>query len=68
MIGHVFATIKIQKWKCNQFNLYIKEYQDNMIIIVVYDHDIIFGIDYDILSQNSTKNMQNEFEFLFLGS
>jgi hypothetical protein len=39
-------------------NIYIKEENGNMIIIVVYVDDIIFGSDSDDLSQRFSKNMQ----------
>jgi hypothetical protein len=38
-----------------------------MIIIEVYVDDIIFGSDYDRLSQNFSKDMHNEFEISLLG-
>jgi hypothetical protein len=41
--------------------------QDSMIIIEVYVDDIIFGSDDDRMSQNVSKDMQNEFEISLLG-
>jgi hypothetical protein len=49
-------------------NLYIKVDKGNMIIIEVYVGNIIFGSDDDILSQNFSKDMHNEFEMSLLGS
>jgi hypothetical protein len=48
-------------------NLYIKVSQGNILLIEVYIDDIIFGSDDDRLSQNVSKDMQNEFEMLLLG-
>ena len=48
-------------------NLYIKEDQNNLIIIEVYVDDIIFGSDDDGLSQKFAKDMQSEFEMSLLG-
>ena len=39
----------------------------NMIIIEVYVDDIIFGSDDDRLSQQFSKDIQNEFEMSLLG-
>ena len=43
-------------------NLYIKVTQDGILLIEVYVDDIIFESNYDRLSQNIAKDMQNEFE------
>jgi hypothetical protein len=48
-------------------NLYIKVSQGNILLIKVYVDDIIFGSDYDRLSQKCAKDMQNEFEISLLG-
>lgn len=48
-------------------NLYIKEDQNNLIIIEVYVDDIIFGSNDDGLSQKFAKDMQSEFEMSLLG-
>ena len=47
-------------------NLYIKQDNDNILIIEVYVDDIIFGSDVDSLSQQFSKDMQKEFEMSFL--
>jgi hypothetical protein len=48
-------------------NLYIKVSQGNILLIEVYVDYIIFGSDYDRLSQKFAKDMQNEFEMSLLG-
>ena len=48
-------------------NLYIKQDNDNILIIEVYVDDIIFGSDDDSLSQQFTTDMQKEFEISLLG-
>ena len=48
-------------------NLYIKQDDDNILIIEVYVDDIIFGSDDDSLSQQFAKDMQKEFEMSLLG-
>ena len=47
-------------------NLYIKQDNDNILIIEVYVNDIIFGSDDDSLSQQFAKDMQKEFEMSLL--
>ena len=47
-------------------NLYIKQDNDNILIIEVYVDDIIFGSDDDSLSQQFAKDMQKEFEMSLL--
>ena len=47
-------------------NLYIKQDNDNILIIGVYVDDIIFGSDDDSLSQQFAKDMQKEFEMSLL--
>ena len=47
-------------------NIYIKVEEDEMIIIVVYADDIIFGSNNDYLSKIFSKSMQNEFEISML--
>ena len=48
-------------------NLYIKFENENMIIVVVYVDDIIFGSDIQILSVNFVSKMKKEFEMSMLG-
>jgi hypothetical protein len=48
-------------------NLYIKIYQDSILIIEFYVDDIIFGSDDDKMSQKFAKDMQHKFEMSFLG-
>ena len=48
-------------------NLYIKFENKNMIIVVVYVDDIIFGSDLQILSVNFASEMNKEFEMSMLG-
>ena len=48
-------------------NLYIKFENKNMIIVVVYVDDIIFGIDLQILSVKFASEMKKEFEMSTLG-
>ena len=47
-------------------NLYIKFENKNMIIIVVYVDDIIFGSDIQILRVNFDLEMKKEFEMSML--
>jgi hypothetical protein len=47
-------------------NLYIKVSQGNILLIEVYDDDIIFGSDNDSLRQKFAKDTQNEFECHYL--
>lgn len=42
-------------------NLYMKIEHEHMLIIEVYVNDIIFGSDYDRMSQQFSKDMQKEF-------
>ena len=48
-------------------NLYIKLENKNMIIVVVYVGDIIFGSDLQISSLNFASEMKKEFEMSMLG-
>ena len=48
-------------------NLYIKIEDKNMIIVVVYVDDIIFGSNLQILSVNFPSKMKKEFEMSMLG-
>ena len=48
-------------------NLYIKFENKNMIIIVVYVDDIIFGSDLQSRSVNFASEMNKEFEMSMLG-
>ena len=48
-------------------NLYIKFENKNMIIVVVYVDDIIFGSDLQILSVKFALEMKKEFEMSMLG-
>jgi hypothetical protein len=48
-------------------NIYIKIDNENMLIIVVYVDDIIFGSNDDRMSQNFAEEMQKEFEMSMLG-
>jgi hypothetical protein len=47
--------------------LYIKVSEGNVLLIEVYVDAIIFCSDDDRLSQKFAKDMQNEFEMLFIG-
>ena len=48
-------------------NLYIKQEDKNMIIVIIYVDDIIFGINLQILSVNFSSEMKKEFEMSMLG-
>ena len=48
-------------------NIYIKFEDKNMIIVVVYVDDIIFGSDLQVLSVNFSSKMKKEFEMSMLG-
>ena len=48
-------------------NLYIKIEDKNMIIVVVYVDDIIFGSNLQILSVNFFSKTKNEFEMSMVG-
>ena len=48
-------------------NLYVKVDLDNLMIIEVYDDDIIFGSNDDRLSKDFATKMQSEFEMSMLG-
>ena len=48
-------------------NLYIKFENKNMIIVVVYVDDIIFGNDLHVLSVKFASKMKKEFEMSMLG-
>ena len=55
------------KTRVEDSNIYIKVENENMITIVVYVDDIIFGNNTDNLSQSFTEEMQKEFEMSVLG-
>ena len=48
-------------------NLYIKIEEQNMIVVVVYVDDIIFGSNLTILSKQFATEMQKEFEMSMVG-
>jgi hypothetical protein len=48
-------------------NLYSKEENDNLVIVEIYVHDIIFGSDDENLSKQFVECMQNEFEMSMFG-
>ena len=48
-------------------NLYLKIEDENMIIVVVYVDDIIFGSNLQTLSVNHASEMKKEFEMSMLG-
>ena len=48
-------------------NLYIKIEYKNIMIVVVYVDDIIFGSNLQILSVNFASEMKKEFEMSMLG-
>jgi hypothetical protein len=48
-------------------NLYIKIEDQNMIFVVVYVDDIIFGSNLTILSRKFATKMQEEFEMSMMG-
>ena len=48
-------------------NIYLKIEDKNMIIVVVYVHDIIFGSNLQILSVYFSSEMKKEFEMSMLG-
>ena len=45
-----------------EINLYLKFEDENMIIVVVYVEDIIFGRNLQILSVKFASEMKKEFE------
>ena len=48
-------------------NLYIKFEGKNMIIVIIYVDDIIFGINLQMLNENFAYEMKKEFEMSMLG-
>jgi hypothetical protein len=48
-------------------NIYIKVDQYSILIIEFYVDDIIFGSDYDRMSQKFSKDMHNKLEMYFIG-
>ena len=48
-------------------NIHIKFEDKNMIIVIIYVDDIIFGSDLQILSENFASEMKKEFEMSLLG-
>jgi hypothetical protein len=48
-------------------NIYIKTYNDNLLINVVYVDDIIFGSNVDRMRQKFVEEMKKEFEMSMLG-
>ena len=48
-------------------NIYLKIEDENIIIVVVYVDDIIFGRNFQILSVNFAFEMKKEFEMSMLG-
>ena len=48
-------------------NIYLKIEDENMIIVVVYVDDIIFGSNLQILSVNFASEMKKEFKMSMLG-
>jgi hypothetical protein len=48
-------------------NLYIKAEGNDMLIIVVYVDDIIFGSNIELMSKKFAATMQKEFEMSMLG-
>jgi hypothetical protein len=48
-------------------NLYIKAEGNDLLIIVVYVYDIIFGSNIELMSKNFVVAMQQEFEMSMLG-
>ena len=48
-------------------NLHIKFEDKNMIIVIIYVDDIIFGSDLQMLSENFSSKMKKEFEMSLLG-
>ena len=47
-------------------NLYLKEIEDGLLIIIVFVHDIIFGGN-DEASNKFLEDMTNEFEMSMIG-
>ena len=52
---------------CVDSNLYIYGTCDDIIIVLVYVDDIVFGSNDDALSQGFSKLMQSKFEISMLG-
>jgi hypothetical protein len=48
-------------------NLYIKTEDNNLLIVLVYVYDIIFGCNKDSLVQWFTSSMESEFEMSMIG-
>ena len=47
-------------------NLYLKEIEDGLLIIVIFVDDIIFGVN-DEASDKFVEDMKNEFEMSMIG-
>ena len=58
---------QVFKRGATESNLYLKIKDENMIIVVVYVDDIIFGSNLQILSVNFASEMKKEFEMSMLG-
>jgi hypothetical protein len=55
-------------WKGSaNINLYIKVTQGSILLIEIYDDDIVFGSTNERLSHKFEKDMKNEFEMSLLG-
>ena len=63
------SSLKQQGFKrgATESNLYLKIEDINMIIVVVYVDDIIFGSNIQILSIDFASEMNKEFEMSMLG-
>ena len=48
-------------------NLYINIEDKNMIIVIIYVDDILFGSNLQVLSVNVSSEMKKEFEISMLG-
>ena len=47
--------------------LFIKVKGDDMIIVQIYVHDIIFGATNDLLCEDFAKSMSSEFKMSMMG-
>ena len=64
MVSRIDSYLKQHEYKrgVTDSNLYINFEDKNMIIVIVYVDDIIFGSDLQILSKNFASEMNKEFQ------
>ena len=69
MFSRLDSYFKKQGYKrgVSDSNMYIKFEYNNMVIIIIYVDDIIFGGDLQMLSGNFSSEMKKEFEMSMLG-